>query len=394
MLPNKGKNQQYIREQNRALILKLICTKECLSRIEIAQKTGLTKMTVTNVINDLIGSGLIKEGMTSDIQTVGRKPIRLHPNENSIYSLGIYISRDYIKFSILTLSAYIIKETTIALYEDETSTSLIRKLLDGIDEILEDTDKNKICGIGIACIGPLDINNGIILDPTDFHGISNVNIKKAVEEKTGMTVVVNNDMNAAALAEQLYGKGRGKPNFIYLGITNGIGSGIITNGSLYTGENGFGGEIGHTTINFDGPVCTCGKKGCLEAYASIPVILKRANAALNEDFGDITFARLISMAKDNNTKCIEIIDSMCLYISTALINAVNILDCSSVYLGHEAALGGEYLTSKIENYLNKGLLFKSSKHVNVEISKFGEQSPVIGSGIMVFDRIFSGLLHI
>lgn len=390
MLAKKGKNQQYVKEKNRALILKLICTGACTSRVEIAKNTGLSKMTVTNIINELINLGIIYEGTATDISTVGRKPIMLLTNEDSIYSLGIYISRDNIVFSLLTLKAKILKHISIPIDDQENSNSLCEKILNGINNILNHIDrKERVYGIGVACIGPLDIKNGIIINPTDFHDIKHLNIKRLIENHTGLFVTVNNDMNAAALAEQLYGKGKDKKNFIYLGITNGIGSGIITNGYLYTGEEGYGGELGHTTINFDGPLCSCGNKGCLEAYASIPVIICKASEYFQKD---ITFPQIIEAAKNNEPFCKKLIDSMCEYISIALINTVNILDCSSVFLGHEAAQGGDYMTAKIEQHVNTGLLIKSSKQVNVENSEFDDNSPIIGSGVLVFDKIFSGEL--
>ena len=87
-------------------------------------------------------------------------------------------------------------------------------------------------------------------------------------------------MNASALAEKLYGNGRNISDFVYIGVTNGIGSGIISNDNLFAGEMGFSGEIGHTTINYEGPKCACGNTGCLELYASIPEIEKQANDAI------------------------------------------------------------------------------------------------------------------
>ena len=393
---SKGKNQQYIKEQNRALILKLICTNQCVSRVDIARKTGLNKMTVTNIINELIFAGFIKEGIVSDTTGVGRKPIGLLPCDDGAYSVGIYVSRDYIKASLINLNAVVISEYEAVIGIGETADSLIDKILKSIDRIIQTIDKSKILGIGLACIGPLDIKNGILLSPTDFYGIKNVYLKKIIEEKTGFIVYVNNDMNAAAIAEQLYGKGRDKSNFIYLGITNGIGSGIITNDSLYIGEEGYSGEIGHVSINFDGPVCSCGNKGCLEAYASIPVILQKAHEYMNcggktalKNAPDFSFRDIISCAENKDEYCQKTIESMCFHISTALVSVINMLDNEIIYIGHDGALGGETLTKCIEKYINEKIIFKYSKYVKVEVSAFGEQSPVIGSGILVFDKLFS-----
>jgi predicted NBD/HSP70 family sugar kinase len=386
MTNSKGNNQQDLKKQNRALVLKLICTGMCSSRPDIARQTGLTKMTVTNVINELILSGFIHEGEASEKTTVGRKAVYLHPTDENYFSIGVYLSRDFITFSLITLRADIVKKQTVDLDDNESRDTIIDKLFAGIDKIIGETGIEKILGIGVATIGPLDIEGGALLSPTDFNNINNIEFKKIIEEKTGLSVFVNNDMNAAALAELLYGKQSRSDNFIYLGITHGIGSGIVINGSLYTGESGFSGEIGHISINFDGPLCACGNKGCLEVYASIPNIVKTVR---NQTGIEYSFSQIVEYAKANKTSFTEIIDDLCFYIGIALANSINTLDSKIIYLGHDGALGGEYFASKIEEVLNSKILFRNSKHVAVEISSFMDQAPVVGSGVLVLNDLFS-----
>lgn len=385
-MASKGNNQQDIKRQNRALILKLICTGMCSSRPDIASRTGLTKMTVTNVINELITSGYIHEGVAYKKATVGRKAMHLHPTDDNYFSIGVYLSRDFITFSMITLKADIVRKQTVDLEQNETRESLIAKLFTGIDKICGETDIERILGIGVATIGPLDIKGGTLLSPTDFHNINNIEFKKIIENKTGLNTFVNNDMNAAAIAELLYGKQNRSDNFIYLGITHGIGAGIVINGSLYAGESGFSGEIGHNSINFDGPVCTCGNKGCLEVYASVPNIVKSVE---NHTAKEYSFSKIVEYAKADKIPFKEIIDEVCFYIGIALANSINTLDSKIVYLGHDGALGGEFFANKIEEILNSKILFRNNKHVVVDVSSFKEQAPVIGSGVLVLNNLFS-----
>jgi len=392
----KGQNQQDIKEQNRALVLKLICTEQCLSRIEISRLTGLTKMTVTNITVQLIRDGFIKEGFPFENQgTTGRKPITLLPCNDSVYAIGVYISRDFIKVSLLSISAEIIQTCTQVLSEGENSKSLIQKTLKGIKRIIGSIPKSKILGIGIASIGPLDTKSGVILSPPDFYNIKNVEIKKNIEENTGLKVILNNDMKASSLAEKLFGKGENLQNFIYLGITHGIGSGIVMDGKLFSGEMGYAGEVGHTTIDFNGPICSCGNRGCLEAYASIPNILKVAKERIEgntctilSSMNEFTFQDIAQHAQ-SDPLCCSLINDMALHIGIALVNTINTLDLSTVIIGHEGAYGGTYLAGLIEKYINEKMLFRSSKHVSVIISNFCEESPLIGSGTLVLDEFFT-----
>ncbi len=396
----KGRNLQDVKAENRTLVLKLICTGQCTSRMDISHKTGLSKMTITNIIQELIKEKLICEGEMLATNTVGRKPMLLYPDETSKRSIGVYISRDGIVISLLSLSARIIREINFDISKSDNSVKLLEKILAGIHTIMKSESKKRILGIGVACIGPLDAASGKILSPTDFYGIENVEIKKFLEDKTGWKVIVNNDMNAAALAEQLYGYGVGNDNFIYMGLTHGVGAGIIVNGKLYTGENGFGGELGHMCIKFDGPLCTCGNHGCLEVYASMTnFISKIRNDAIFEkhesitSITNLTFANIVEIAKAGDAFALKRVVDLIHNVAVALINTLHLLNSSKIFIGHESAQGGEWFAKQIQDYINRRLLFRDSPEVRVMISKFKELSPVAGSGVLVFDQVFQGKLN-
>lgn len=394
----KGQNQKDIKNFNRALILKSICTEQGLSRIKLSRVTGLTKMTVTNITAQLISEGLIREGLPSESQEgAGRKPILLIPCTDTVYAVGVYISRDQLKVSLLTITANILKTSAQPLSDSENTESFLQKVLNGIREITETIQDDKILGVGIACIGPLDVNNGVILSPPDFYGLHDIKIKEYLEENTGYSIVLNNDMKASALAEKLFGKGKQLDNFIYVGITHGIGSGIVMNGKLYNGEMCLSGEIGHTTINFNGPVCTCGNRGCLEVYASIPNLIKSAYQSASEKqetilskMNTITFDDIVENA-ERDSLCDRIIKDMAAHLGIALANTINTLDLSTVIIGHEGAHAGAKLAGLLEEHINNRILFKNNKHINVAISHFIDKSPLIGSGVLVLDKFFKGL---
>lgn len=395
----KGKNLHDIKEENQSLVLKLICTGQCTSRAEISRRTGLTKMTITNIIQALLNENLILEGPLLEKTTVGRKPVLLFPSENAKRSIGVYISRDVITLSLLSLNAKIIKKYDRLLSPDENAETLTGKIFDGLDMILEGEDKTKILGIGVACIGPLDLVNGVILSPPEFYGIENLPIRQLISDKTGLPVFVNNDMSTAALAEHLYGFGTGCDHFIYFGITHGIGSGIVANGKLFSGAEGYGGEIGHTSIRYDGVPCFCGNKGCLEAYASMPVFMNetREQASKVRDSllfnkPELEFEDVVLAAQKGDPLAVERMEYLVTITGTALVNSIHLMNSSKILIGHESARGGEWFAQKLETYINAKSIFRRKSHVGVQVSKFGEHSPVIGSGVLVFDQFFQGSL--
>ncbi len=398
-----GSNHQSSKIINRSLVLKMICTGTNLSRVDIARQTGLSKMSITNIVNGLISEGFVSEKSESQ-ETIstgssGRKPVYLMANTEIYLAVGLYISRDYAIVTLANLKCENILEMSCSFSKDETRKSFIDKIIRLITSVLASSvaaDK-KIIGIGVSCIGPLDLKNGIILEPANFHNVGDIPIKKLLQEGFGYEVYINNDMNASALAEKLYGKGKNTGNFVYIGVTNGIGAGIIANGTLFEGDMGFGGEIGHITINFNGPRCSCGNSGCLELYANIPEIVRQAEKSLLagtpsalQRLEKIRWTDIAACALMGDALASEMVEMLCRYMSYGLISVINIFDPQVIYLGHEIALAGDLAAARLEADINKRFFSSSYKSIPVEISAFRHKAPVAGSAAIILDRLFKG----
>ena len=340
-MTGKGKNLQSVKIDNRNLVLKLICTGQCETRMEITNRTGLTKMKVTNIKSELIDEGWIKQSGTFSKSGPGRKSFGLQVDDSRIRSIGVYISREYIVVSSIALNADVKKLLKVSLSDSESSETLMSKILDGIYKIKKQESKSEFLGIGVACIGPLDINNGVILSPLDFFGIENLEIKKILENETGLRTVLNNDMNASALAELLYGFGISTGNFLYFGITHGVGCGIVINSDLYSGSGGYSGEIGHVSIDKNGLLCSCGNRGCLERYASMPDFWKRVfdeagkhPESMLSDISQPDIERIVEFAKMGDNLTIMLLDEWINHIGVALISTIHILNTQLIVIGH------------------------------------------------------------
>jgi len=396
-----GSNHQDTKISNRSLVLKIICTTSNISRIDISKMTGLSKMSVTNIVNELISEGYVLEQIdptnSTEVVSSGRRPVNLAPTSNNYYTLGIYISRDAAICTVANLRCEILHEMCCQFEFEETNSSFNEKIQDLLTTLIHQIDihSTQILGIGVASIGPLDVKNGIILNPPNFHNLVSIPIQQFLEETFQLKVFIDNDMNASALAEKLFGKAKNTRNFVYIGITNGIGSGVISNDILFKGDMGFGGEVGHITINFDGPKCPCGNIGCLELYASIPEIVKlaRDSIALGIDsslnlLDTIQWIDLIKNAEAGDKLSINLIERLCLYISIGLVNVVNIFDPEVIYLGHEISLAGELVRSNLEEKMNQRIFASKYKKIPIEISDFIDRSPVVGSNALVLDHLF------
>lgn len=384
----KGYNNNNLKYRNRGIVLQLIA-KQPMFRADITKMVGLSRMAITNIVNELIDEGYIIEGAVNENSQKGRNPILLDISSQSPIAAGLYIARNSIHVILTDIRLNELYKNKISL-ENETKDTLQKKIIYLFDRLMDYYSKNfshrKILGIGVSAIGPIDPLKVELLNPRDFFGIINFQIKNILEKRYCLPVYAENDMNASALAEHQRGQGKECNNFLYLGITNGIGSGIISNRHLY-GENSISvGEIGHMTINYDGPVCSCGNKGCLEVYTTMPVIFKRlVEASRNKDLTYDDFENVSTIPK-----CNDIFEDVAEKLSVALVNAVNLLDPECIVIGHEGIYLPEKYLKIMETQIEKRILSSGYKKVPVLHSAFSMHAPLYGSAAIITNRLFTG----
>jgi predicted NBD/HSP70 family sugar kinase len=342
----KAQNQSEAKLNNRNLITELLIRKAPVSRIELSKITGLSKMTVTNIINELSEEGLIDE-VGSENAALGRKPVALRIKPRSKIFLGVYISRNSVHAVAGDLCGRLVAEESIK--TPGNKEKLFEGVCELLDKIIKKVIKKKIFAIGVSSVGPLDYKKGVILNPPNFYGIENVEIVKLLEERYNLPVFFDKDTNASALAEWLFGKAKSVSDYIYVGVTNGIGAAIMSEDRLCRGAGGFGGEIGHVTVDLNGKKCSCGNIGCLEMYASI---------------------------KQGEKTDLE---KTCKYLASGLVTLINLFDPAVIYLGHDIALEGERAAKLLEKEVSERYISRRMKRISVEISAFGERSPVFGA---------------
>lgn len=397
----KGLNIKNAKIKNKLAIIHLLATNKNLSRIELSKLTGLTKMTLSNLITELIEENIVKEIVTNiQIKTPGRNPIILDISQNAPYIYGVLIRRNICQITITNLKGEIInivEENYPKILTNNSLETLLKKLFSKISK----NNKRKMLGIGISSIGPIDDIKGLILSPPDFGEVCNFNIVDFFKSLSPLPIFLINDANAGALAEKMYGLGKNIDNYIYLHIMNGIGAGLVLENKIYTGNLGQGGEIGHTSLNFNGPLCSCGNRGCLDCYTSISNILKKAN-----DFSylspnskilkikNLSLKDLIDQANNEDLLAMFLMDEFCTYISYALSNILTIIDSSSIIIGYDCKISGNFIEKTISKKLNSLKGFAKYKNITITHSFFNSQAPLIGAAAIVASKYFSGDLNI
>ena len=276
-----------------------------------------------------------------------------------------------------------------SLSQDEQIKALINK-------IKETYNENEFDGIGLGIPGAIDGTLGVVMYSNNLKW-ENLEIGRMLKHAfPGKKVAMTNDANAAALGEAKFGSAKNEQNVVMITLGTGVGGGIIINGKLYEGNHGRGAELGHQVIVLDGILCSCGRKGCFEQYASATALINQAKEAIKENpecklalcakNGEEVNGKLIfETAKAGCSTAQKVVDNYVKYLSEGLINICNVFRPSSIVLSGGIANQGDYLINKVVAYLEKehyGYLpeFK----VNIKIASLGYNSGIIGAASLLY----------
>lgn len=393
-----GINYQDVKQKNKLLVLKCIATNKGISRVAIADTTGLSKMTVGNIVSELIEEQYVSEEENSVCSsTVGRRPIQLVLSSASPVVCGILIKRYMCQMILSDLSGTIIDAESFVIRQCSGEELLANMF--SCFERLQERSLRPICYIGISSLGPINTSEGKILCPPFFYNISNLSLVSRFEQETGLPTVLIHDSNAGALAELLYGLGKSIRNFVYLHIWNGIGAGIVIDGNIYNGDSGQSGEIGHTSINFSGPLCDCGSHGCLDLYASIQNMqrdIKEFSTIYSSSplvgMDSPSWEQIVSAASTGDNLGIVVLDRFCTYVSVALVNMLNLLNISTIIVGYPNPMNIPIIEKLMQPKLQHSLQSSVGGEIRILHSSFLDKAPLIGSVAVIADKVFSGKL--
>lgn len=387
-MKEKGINGEATKRMNRLLVLRLLCTVPELSRTEITRRTGLAKMTVTNITADLIAHRVIQETVPLDNGRTGagRKQMALRLSDGAPCVLGIWLSRDGCQGVAVTPELKELARHEFRFAEQETAAAILEKLSGLCKCLLADAGRS-ISGVGVAAVGPLDTREGVILNPPNFFGIRDFALAELLSRRLGLPVFLQNDMNAAALAEKYYGLGQNVRNFAYVGVTNGIGAGIVLDDKLFEGTRGFSGELGHVVIDSRGELCHCGNRGCLETFASVPRVLERFSQRFGRAFSTMEEVCHLS---EQDPAAGALLEEICGELATALVSFCNLFDPELILIGHDGAALGDRQLRWMEKMVNQRILAGRFAGVRILRSSFGRMAPVYGAAVTVLEKIFAG----
>jgi len=383
-MPSLKGNQSTSRTLNRLLLLNHLRRHGPTARSDIAAATGLSPAAISYVSSELLEQQVITE--RDAVADGGRRRMtRLDLNYAGHVALGVKLMERSLRATLVDLGTNVI-DTLTADVDARSPTAVARATADALAHLLERSgeDRQRLTGIGLAMPGQHDAERGICLR-CDRFGWQDVPIAALISELAGTSVWVDNDVNAFALAEHLFGAGRQASSLAVFSFGRGIGAAMIVDGQLLRGRYGGAGEIGHLTVVEGGPRCECGRLGCLEAVTSLPAILNAYGVVRPSDRA-IDPAALAALAGEGDPVAREILDTAGRRLGAAAATFASLFDPQTMVIGGEGVLFGPALLDPLVATL-KEKNFQRNTEVFVEF--WNDDAWARGAAALAIDSFFS-----
>ena len=398
LIESTGYNQTDIRLYNLGVIFRTIREAKNISRAELAKVTGLNPATITHIVRELIEHGLIEQAGSNESRS-GRPSVQLRVRSQAGYVIAVHLDRYFMRGMITNLG---LEECTrsevLALPSSSPSQINIATLIQLIENLITDSGipREKFFGIGICAPGPLDAQHGVLFSPPNFPGWPNLPVRQILQDHFHLQTFLDQDANACALAEKMFGGMREAQNFVFLLADGGLGGGIFVHGNIYRGSSNTAGEIGHTTIALDGPQCSCGNTGCLELYASPHAVeqyvAERLGTNGHSDWfptpDSITFEKITEAARAGHPLSKEALQRMASALAAGMVNVVNAFDPEAIVIGGKIALAQDIIGPVITQTIQQRSLNGSTAPVPVCFTSLGQEAQIIGAFSLVLRELF------
>jgi predicted NBD/HSP70 family sugar kinase len=393
----RGTNLPRVADYNQAVILDAIRhAPEGLSRVELAELTGLSAQSVSNITRRLLDRELITEAGT--ILPVGRgKPrtlLRLRPTGR--FAIGVHIDPTVTTVALLDLVGDVVESVRTLPASATTPDRLVTAITESASGLVASTgvDPGRVLGMGIAAPGPFDPGAGVVLDPPLLPEWSRVGLRELLHEATGYPVVLHKDAAAAALAELWRGSAASLADFVFLYLGTGLGAGLVLGGELIGGSTDNAGEIGHLMVDADGPRCRCGQRGCVGPACMPRTLVAEAAAAgllprPSSDAGDREIDELFT-AMCRLPAARPILERSATRLARGAATIANLLDVRAVVFGGPI---WDRISDVFLPILNNTLLTTTEARkvhpVTALGSSLGPDVGAIGAGCLVLEHSFS-----
>ena len=373
------RNSKWMRTYNRALILRLIRLHQPVSRVELAKKTSLTKPTISNIVNELKEEGLISERELG-VSSGGRRPIMLELAASDRFVIGIDATQRKLHGVVTNIHGELLDE---AWHDERFDTN--EEFIDAIVALYTILNKRAIgnvIGLGVSVHGMVEAGEGVVLFAPRFH-LHDIPLKRELEKRLEQHVFVENDVRTLALGELYFGEAIGIEEFFYVYAGYGIGGAYVHAGELIDGEHHIAGEIGHMRIMLDGPICSCGNRGCLEAVAGERAILNEARQLSHE----LTLDDLRD-AVHLNQDVRKLYERAGEYIGIATLNMIHLLNPGRILLGGPLFNYAPDVVTNIQERVAQTALTLDARQTDIRVVSWNASQGALGAAALITNEMF------
>lgn len=386
----QGTNLPRVGGFNRAVVLDAIRAHGQVSRVELAERTGLTAQTMSNIVRALIEDGLVAEEGEAP-STGGKRRVLLQVVPDAYSAIGLHLDPERITGVLLDLAGGVRLRCQRSLPVGATPAVVVSALTRVVRQLAR-RSPSAVLGVGLAVPGPLDAEQRQVLAPPNLDGWSEVALADVLQERVRMPVVMDNDATAAAIGERWAGAAG---SFVYAHLGSGVGVGVVLGDQVYRGISNNAGEIGHIGTGNGGRTCRCGRRGCLEAYSSMRAVVEDwrsecADAAGSQEPISAQYELLCRRAGDGDAVAVRVLRQAAGRLGHALATVVSTLDVDHVVLGGPGLRHVEELVrSKVDSVVHANAWAAHVRPVRVRHALVGEDAGAVGAASLVLDHAYS-----
>lgn len=375
-LPGSPGSTASLRSANVHRVVDLLRDGGVLTQADIARQTGLAPATVSNIVRELAGAGLVTTEPGS-----GRRGTTVELARSAGLVAGIDFGHSHVAVAVGDLTGTPVAERRCGLdsgHRYDVGLQVAHELLTDV-LAAAGLDRGAIRTVGMGLPAPMTA--GVVRSSAILPGWVGVNAFDAAREHLGVEVHIENDANLGALAEHRHGVARGHDTSVFVKVSSGVGAGIMLEDRLFHGSGGTAGEIGHLTLDENGPVCRCGSRGCLEAYTSTVALQEMMAAQLP----GASVEAIVAAAREGNVSALRALEDAGLHLGWALASIVNLLNPALVVVGGDMAQAGELLLESARIGLRRHAL-DAVASTPVVASALGERASLVGAVLMAAER--------
>lgn len=388
--------RSFIKELNRHTILNTIRTSGLISRIDLSRATGLSQALITGITADLTQEGLIEEKKSGAYEG-GRRPKLLSIRPDGAFVIGVDLSLHRIHVVIMNLEAEIKADNTLELSgTDHDEDEIIDLTARAIQECVWNSkfSRDQISGVGIGIPGLVDSDSGVIRYMPNYEW-ADVAFRNKLQKKINLPTYIDNSSNNLACTELWFDDGDGKDDFVVITIETGVGSGVVINGQLTRGFLGIAGEFGHITVDPNGPLCRCGKKGCVEAFCGNNSIIRDVKEACEReqiDFADpdsIIFEDIIEKMESHKDVLEKIYERAGKMLGMGIAHLISVINPKKIIITGKGVKAGDLLFTPMYESVDQHISEKFGNYgTQIIVKDWTKDDWAKGAGTLVLTEIY------